>query len=81
MKKITVEEFDALLLHGKGSTTGFRKLIMAMQPGEAIVFYKKDWHAKYPPTRILNELERNHNVKYERGSLPDRSGWAVKRVS
>ncbi len=80
MKKITAEEFDAMLLHGTGSTTVFRKIVMAMQPGDAIVFYKKDWHVKYAPTRILNDLERKYNTKYERGSLVDRSGWAVKRV-
>ncbi len=80
MKKISTEEFDSLMLHGKGNTGSFRKLILAMQPGDAIIYDKKDWHANYSPTRILNELERKHQVKFERGSLYDRSGWAIKRV-
>lgn len=80
MKKITEEEFDRLRLHGKGSTSPAYNKIMALKPGEALIIEKKEWHVRYPVTTIVNRIARKHNMKFKAGSLPDRSGWGIKRV-
>ncbi|MEP7168053.1 MAG: hypothetical protein ABI855_01655 [Bacteroidota bacterium] len=80
MQKITSEEFDNLKLHGRGSTSPLFNALLKLKPGEGLIVYKKEWFVKYPPTRIVNKIERKYKYVFERGALPDRTGWAVKRV-
>jgi hypothetical protein len=81
MQKITAEEFDNLNLAGRGSASPFFNALLKLKPGEGLIILKKEWqHVKYPPTRIINRVEKKYKFVYERGSLPDRTGWAVKRV-
>lgn len=81
MKKITSEEFDKLNLHGRGSSTPFYNQIMALKPGdEALIIEKKEWHVKYLPTSMVNRIAKKYNRKFKAGSLPDRSGWGIKRL-
>lgn len=80
MKKITSEEFDNLKLHGKGSQSPLYNALLKLKPGEALIIYKTEWHVKYPPTTTVNKVMRKYNYKFESGALPDRTGWAVKRV-
>jgi len=80
MKKITSEEFDQLSLHGKGSSSPLYNALLNMKPGDAMIIHKSEWHVKYPPTKVMNKVERKYGFQFERGALADRSGWAVKRV-
>lgn len=80
IKKITSEEFDKLPLHGQGHSSPVYNSILSLKPGEAIVIEKINWKRKDPPTTMVNKIERKYGMKFIRGALPDRSGWAVKRV-
>ncbi len=80
MKKITAEEFDALRLHGKGSANPLFKKLIELNVNEGLVILKSEWKVKYPPTGTANRVERRHGMKFDRGALPDRTGWAFKRV-
>ena len=81
MKKITSEEYNQLKLHGLGSSGPYYNMFMKMEPGDSIILYRSEWYKKYPPTTILNRIERKYNMKFDRGALPDRTGWAIRRVS
>lgn len=80
MQKISKEEFDGLQLHGKGSASPLYRALLNLKVGEAMIILKKEWFKKYPPTTIINRVERKYGWKFDRGALPDRTGWAVKRV-
>jgi hypothetical protein len=80
IRRISEEEFDKTALTGKGSSTSFHKAVLQLKPGEALALEKKDWQVKYSPLKIVTRIERKYGFKYERGKLPDGSGWAVKRV-
>lgn len=80
MKKITSEEFDNIYGHGKGASSPLYNLLLQMKIGDAFVILKSEWHKKYPPTTIINRVQRRHKMKFEWKALPDRTGWAVKRV-
>ena len=81
IKKITSEEFDNLSLHGRGSTSPVYNAIISLKPGEALVMEKSSWKAKYAPTLIVKRIEKKYPMRFRRGALPDRIGWAVKRIS
>ena len=80
MELRTAEEFRAIKLHGRGSSSPFYNAILNLRVDQALEIKKTEWHPKYPPTRIVNYIEKRHGLKYERGALPDRSGWMVLRV-
>jgi hypothetical protein len=80
MKEITSEEFDKLKLHGRGSSGPLYNRLLKMKVGDGLIIYKSEWKPKYPPTAILNRLEKKFGLRFERGALADRTGWAVKRV-
>ncbi len=80
IRKIEPEEFERLTLHGRGRSSPFYNAVLALKVGEALVIEKKDWKAKYSPTIVVNRVAKKHGYKYLCGALPDRSGWAVKRV-
>ena len=81
MKKITSADYDGLKLHGRGSSSPLYVALVNLKVGEGLIIYKTEWHVKYPPTAIFNRIERKLGYRLERGALPDRTGWAVKRVS
>jgi len=80
MEKITAEEFDQLGLHGRGHSSSFYNWVFGLAVNEAIIIRKTEWKLSYPPTTIVNRIEKKYGRQYQRGALPDRSGWAVKRV-
>lgn len=80
MKEITGEEFDKLFLHGHGSSSPFYNKLMNMKVGDAYIIYKTEWRVKYFPGLICKRVSKNFGHKFKYGSLPDRSGWAIKRV-
>lgn len=81
MKKISNEEFDKLPLMRKGSSTEFYARLMALAVGdEPLVLYKREWRPGYPPTTIVNRIERKFNRLYERKNPIDEPGWAFRRV-
>jgi hypothetical protein len=80
MKKITTEEFDEILGHGKGSSSPLFNHLIEMKPDDAFILYKTEWHAKYSPTATVNRVSKKYNMSFSWKALPDRSGWAVKRV-
>lgn len=80
MKKLSSDEFDALPLHGKGSSSPLYNKLLNLQVGEALIILKTEWYVKYSPTTTMNRIERTRGYQFQRGALADRSGWAVKRV-
>ena len=80
IKRISAEEFDRMPLHGQGRSSAAYNAILSLKVGEAIIIEKKDWKPKYPPTHLVNKIERKFGMKFIRGALPDRSGWGIKRV-
>lgn len=81
MKDITKTEFKALGVNGKGAATQFYNKIFSLEIGKGVIIYKSEWRPKYPPTRLAMKIEKKYGYKYERGSLPDRTGWAFIRIS
>ncbi|HKR05816.1 MAG TPA: hypothetical protein VJY62_14370 [Bacteroidia bacterium] len=51
-----------------------------MNRDETFILYKTEWHVKYPPATIVNRVSRKYKMIFLCKGLPDRSGWAVKRV-
>ena len=80
LKKIKSEEFEQLPLHGKGRSSPAYNAILSMKVGDAIIIEKQGWKRKDAPTTLVNKIERKFGMKFIRGALADRSGWAVKRV-
>lgn len=80
IKRLTSEEFDNLHLHRRGRSSVFYNTLLEMKVGEAIIIEKKEWRPKYPPTTIINRVQKNFGYKFTWGALSDRSGWAVKRI-
>jgi hypothetical protein len=80
MKKITAEEFESVNGHGQGSSGPLFNVLMALKPGEGVEVLKKEWHPKYPPTRISTRIMKVHKINIKWKALPDRSGWWFLRV-
>jgi len=80
MQKLTSDEFDALKIFGKGSSSPLYVALVKLNVGDALLIKKNEWNRKYPPTVIMSRVERKYGYKLERGALVDRSGWAVRRV-
>lgn len=78
---MTEEEFDSILGRGKGSTSPLYNRLLQLKPGEAFeILKKKDWHAKYPATTVINRVSRRYKITFAWKGLVDGTGWAVKRV-
>lgn len=80
MKKISSDEFDDIFGHGKGSSSPLYNYLIQMKPNDAFKLFKTEWHVKYPPSTIVNRVSRKHKMVFYVKGLPDRTGWAVKRV-
>lgn len=80
IEKLTSEEFDQLTLHGRGRSSPVFNALISLKPGEAMSVKKKNWKPKYPPTLMVKRIEKKYGYKFAHGALPDRSGWAMKRV-
>lgn len=76
----TAEEFRKMKLHGKGSSSPVYNAILGLRIDQALEIKKNEWKHTYPPTRLVNYIEKKHGLQYERGALPDRSGWMILRV-
>ena len=81
VEKITPAEFDSLALHGRGRSSPVFNALLALHVGEALVIKKTEWNAHYSPTLIVKRIEKKYGMRFKRGALPDRTGWAVKRLS
>lgn len=79
-QKIDSEAFDSLPLFGKGRSSAVFNAILSLKVNEALIITKAEWKPKYPPTQMVNRITRRFGMKFIKGALPDRSGWAVKRV-
>lgn len=80
LTKITSEEFDKLMLHGRGKSSPFYDAVYSLKVGEAFIMLNNDWHQKYSPSKIARKLEKKFGVLYKIGKLADKSGWAIKRL-
>jgi hypothetical protein len=81
MKKLTKEQADAILPLGRGNSTRISGMLKQLEIGEGLVIEKSDWKAKTPPLRIVNYLSKKTGRKFRKGTMPDRSGWFVQRLS
>ena len=80
MKKLTVEEAKDLKPAGAGNTSKISAMAADLKTGEALIITRADWKHQKTPYRIINYLEKKSGKKFERGRLPDGSGWLIKRV-
>ena len=76
----TAEEFRKMKLHGKGSSSPVYNAIMGLQIDQALEIKKTEWKHSYPPTRLVNYIEKKYAMRFERGAHADRSGWMILRV-
>ncbi len=81
MKKLTVEEAKDLVVAKTGRTTKISAMTEALKVGEAIIISPSDWNSKKPPYTIINRVAKKTGRVFEKGRLPDGSGWGVKRIS
>ena len=81
MQKLNAEQAAAITLIKSGRESMVSAMIKQLQPGEALVITRADWKAKGAPYRIANAIEKKLNRKFEKGRMPDGSGWVVKRVA
>lgn len=81
MKKLTVEEAKELVLVNQGRTTKISALTSQLLVGEGLIITRADWKGTNPPYSIISSVAKKTGRVFEKGRLPDGSGWAVKRIS
>ncbi len=81
MRILNKEEADAITPVSNGRETLVSSTIKQLQVGQGLIITRQDWKAKYPPTTIVNSISKKTGRKFEKGRMPDGSGWFVKRVA
>jgi len=70
-----------MVLVNNGRTSKISALTQELKVGEGFVITRADWKGVNPPYRIINRVAKKTGRKFEKGRLPDDSGWGVKRIS
>ena len=82
MKIITQEEFENLLIKGRGRSSHVYNKILNMKPGELLRIDKADWNKRYSVSRISSYIGKRQGRKYEARAVSDKEvGWVVRRIS
>ena len=64
-----------------GKAHPVRRTALALQPGESFIVLKKDWLWKTTtPRSITSSLSRNTPRHFACFTLPDKTGWLIKRL-
>ncbi len=80
MKPISNEDFDNLPTQGRGRASNVFTWILNLKPGENILIEKKDWQRKRKLTTIASYIGKRYQRKFKTKTMPDGSGWAVRRT-
>src|SRR5574343_525322 len=80
MRKLTADEFEQLLIKGKGRSSLIFNSLINLKEGEALLIERKDWNRKAGPSTLVRYIEKKHNIKFLCGALEGGKGWAVKRM-
>jgi hypothetical protein len=81
MKKLNKEEADSVITLGRGNSSLVAAAIKQLQTGEGLVIEKKDWGKKTAPFRVVNYFAKKSGRVFRNGTLTDKSGWFVQRLS
>lgn len=80
MRKLTEKEFESLTPITNGRETMVTAAVKQLAVGEGLVITRAEWKAKEPPYKAINRIAKKYNRLFEKGRMPDGSGWAVKRT-
>ena len=81
MRKISDEEYQNLVVKGRGRSSKVFSEILGLKPGENLIIEKADWKKRYPIARITSYIGKRNSSKFSTASLVDGTGWVVKRIS
>lgn len=81
MRKITDEEYQNLVVKGRGRSSKVFSEISSLKPGENLIIEKADWKKRYPIARVTSYIGKRNSRKFTTSSIVDGSGWVVKRIS
>ena len=81
MRKISDEEYQNLVVKGRGRSSKVFSEISALKPGENLIIEKADWKKSYPLARLTSYIGKRNSRKFSTASIVDGTGWAVRRIS
>ncbi len=79
MQILSAEESKDLEPITFGRTSKVVGYASLLKVGEAMVITRKDWPSKNPPYAAIDRLAKKTGRTFDRGKMPDGSGWLVKR--
>ncbi len=80
MKKLSKAEAEQMQTASRGRTTTVSAMAATLLPGEALIVSRDDWKTNDAPYRVVNYLAKKTGRVFEKGRLPDGSGWLIKRL-
>jgi len=81
MKKITLDEFQKLIVKGRGRASAVYNEIYNLQPGEFLRIEKSDWKKRQPPGRVSSYISKKTGRKFQSFQIVNNEGWVIRRVS
>jgi hypothetical protein len=81
MKTLNSDQAKDINLASSGRTTKISAMIANLKVEEMLIIEKEDWRGKNPPYRIINRVAKKTGRVFQKGRLPDGSGWGVRRLS
>ena len=81
MKILNAEEGKNLKPVTHGRTTLVSAIVSNLLIGEVLIITRADWKSKNPPYQVVSRVAQKTGRTFEKGRLPDGSGWMVKRLS
>ncbi len=81
MRILPPEEASAITPISNGRETIVTAAVKQLQVGEGLIITRDDWKSKRPPYDAVEKVGRKYGRTFERGRMPDGSGWIVKRIS
>ncbi len=81
IRRLTDEEFESLTPLTHGRETIVTAALKQLKTGEGIVITRAEWKAKETPYKAISRIAQKYNRVFEKGRMPDGSGWIVKRIA
>lgn len=81
MKVLSAEEGNHLTPVTNGRTTLVSATVSNLQVGQVLIVTHADWESKNSPYQVVNRVTKKTGRKFEKGRMPDGSGWMVRRIS
>lgn len=80
MKILEAEEAADILPLRRSRETRVSAMLKQLKVGQALVVETKDWKTKGTPYRVASRIAKSSNRRFEKGRMPDGSGWIFKRM-